>query len=53
VSIFIGKNGNLVCIYHKYGQKTRVKVVINVLIECWKPNQSEKTCVLQFWPSGN
>jgi len=22
VSIFIGKNGNLVCIYHKYGQKT-------------------------------
>ena len=28
--------------------KKRVKVVKNVLIECSKPDQSEKTCVLQF-----
>jgi len=34
--------------------KKRVKVVKNVLLECWKPDQiEEKKRVLQFWPPGN
>ena len=28
--VFIGRNDNLVCIYHKCGKKKRVKVVKNV-----------------------
>ena len=30
VRVFIGRNDNLVCMYHKCGKKKRVKVVKNV-----------------------
>jgi len=41
--VFIGGNGSKSYKKkHIYGQKKRVKVVENVLIECWKPGQSEK-----------